>query len=350
MSQRTFLAQEKRLEVADSKAGYVRLWQELERTRLAFEETLKRFCIRRILQSWLPDLATDDFIFDVCSWCEIGGYEELPAPAENPKPARRFLLALVRMVLQQVPDRKAVDAAYSEVFPQSTPIHLDKKGKQPIGEARSSSEGLEGKQAVKPARCEQDDLEPNDGSEMGQTMVNGCQMKGLEGKQAIGQTRSSLKEPEGKQAVEKEAGKSRDGKLSEHFALSEFERSDKARALKIDNRVPVRYVSSLETLCREVLEPLRQHVGKPIRISSGYRCPALNKAVGGVATSQHLTGEAADIHLDSIEEGREWFKWLMDNTNVDQLIWERSGSTRWIHVSCKSNPEENRHEVKRLTK
>ena len=350
MSQRTFLAQEKRLEVADSKAGYVRLWQELERTRLAFEETLKRFCIRRILQSWLPDLATDDFIFDVCSWCEIGGYEELPAPAEDPKPARRFLLALVRMVLQQVPDRKAVDAAYSEVFPQSTPIHLDKKGKQPIGEVRSSSEGLEGMQAVKPARCEQDDLEPNDGSEMGQTMVNGCQMKRLEGKKAIGQTRSSLKEPEGKQAVEKEAGRNRDRKLSEHFALSEFERSDKARALKIDNRVPVRYVSSLETLCREVLEPLRQHVGKPIRISSGYRCPALNKAVGGVTTSQHLTGEAADIHLDSIEEGREWFKWLMDNTNVDQLIWERSGSTRWIHVSCKSNPEENRHEVKRLTK
>ena len=297
MSQHTFLAQEKRLEVADSKAGYVRLWQELERTRLAFEETLKRFCIRRILQSWLPDLATDDFIFDVCSWCEIGGYEELPAPAEDPKPARRFLLALVRMVLQQVPDRKAVDAAYSEVFPQSTPIHLDKKGKQPIGEVRSS-----------------------------------------------------LKEPEGKLPVEKEVRKSRDRKLSEHFALSEFERSDKARALKIDNRVPVRYVSSLETLCREVLEPLRQHVGKPIRISSGYRCPALNKAVGGVATSQHLTGEAADIHLDSIEEGREWFKWLMDNTNVDQLIWERSSSTRWIHVSCKSNPEENRHEVKRLTK
>ena len=231
----------------------------------------------------------------------------------DPKPARRFLLALVRMILQQVPDRKAVDAAYSEVFPQSTPIHLDKKGKQPIGEVRSSSEGLEGKQA-------------------------------------IGQTRSSLKESEGKLPVEKEAGKSRDGKLSEHFALSEFERSDKARALKIDNRVPVRYVSSLETLCREVLEPLRQHVGKPIRISSGYRCPALNKAVGGVAKSQHLTGEAADIHLDSIEEGREWFKWLMDNTNVDQLIWERSGSTRWIHVSCKSNPEENRHEVKRLTK
>ena len=114
MSQHTFLAQEKRLEVADSKAGYVRLWQELERTRLAFEETLKRFCIRRILQSWLPDLATDDFIFDVCSWCEIGGYEELPAPAEDPKPARRFLLALVRMILPPVPDRTAVDAAYSE--------------------------------------------------------------------------------------------------------------------------------------------------------------------------------------------------------------------------------------------
>ena len=297
MSESHFLIAGQPLEIVDSKAGYVRLWQELERTRLAFEETFKRFSIRRVMQCWLPDLATDDFIFEVCSWCEIGGYEELPAPAEDPKPARRFLLALVRMVLQKVPDRQAADAAYSEVFPQSTPIRLDKKGKRPVAQAGSGPKGLERKQSVA-----------------------------------------------------KETDKSRNRKLSEHFALSEFERSDQANALKIDNRVPVRYVPSLETLCREVLEPLRQHVGKPIRISSGYRCPALNKAVGGVANSQHLTGEAADIHLDSIEEGREWFKWLMDNTNVDQLIWERSGSTRWIHVSCKPDPAENRHEVKRLTK
>ena len=97
-----------------------------------------------------------------------------------------------------------------------------------------------------------------------------------------------------------------------------------------------------------MLEPLRQHVGKPIRINSGYRCPALNgsKQVQGQANSQHLKGEAADIHLDSVAEGRDWFKWLMDNTNVDQLIWERKGSTCWIHVSCKPRPEENRHHVK----
>ena len=136
--------------------------------------------------------------------------------------------------------------------------------------------------------------------------------------------------------------------LSEHFKLAEFERSDVARQLQIDNRVPAELIPSLRTLCREVLEPLRQHVGKPIRINSGYRCPALNgsEQVQGQANSQHLKGEAADIHLDSVAEGRDWFKWLMDNTNVDQLIWERKGSICWIHVSCKPRPEENRHHVK----
>lgn len=136
--------------------------------------------------------------------------------------------------------------------------------------------------------------------------------------------------------------------MSEHFKLAEFERSDVARQLQIDNRVPAELIPSLRTLCREVLEPLRQHVGKPIRINSGYRCPALNgsEQVQGQANSQHLKGEAADIHLDSVAEGRDWFKWLMDNTNVDQLIWERKGSTCWIHVSCKPSPEENRHHVK----
>ena len=146
----------------------------------------------------------------------------------------------------------------------------------------------------------------------------------------------------------KPAGEQRPEWLSEHFKLAEFERSDVARQLQIDNRVPAELIPSLRTLCREVLEPLRQHVGKPIRINSGYRCPALNgsEQVQGQTNSQHLKGEAADIHLDSVAEGRDWFKWLMDNTNVDQLIWERKGSTCWIHVSCKPRPEENRHHVK----
>ena len=64
--------------------------------------------------------------------------------------------------------------------------------------------------------------------------------------------------------------------------------------------------------------------------------PALNKAVGGVANSQHMTGEAADIHIPDETTGKRWFLWMMDNLKFDQLIWEKStpSSTRyWIHVS-----------------
>ena len=134
--------------------------------------------------------------------------------------------------------------------------------------------------------------------------------------------------------------------ITEHFTVEEFERSSTADRLGIDNRVPEALLPNLKTLCVEVLEPLRAFAGKPIVISSGYRCPALNRAVGGVSQSQHLRGEAADLHLPSIAEGRTWFRWLMDNTTFDQLIWEhdRQGS-HWIHVSCKADPRQNRNRV-----
>ena len=136
--------------------------------------------------------------------------------------------------------------------------------------------------------------------------------------------------------------------LSPHFTLDEMQRSTTADLHHVTNVAPPEAVDCLRQLCLEVLEPLRQHLQAPVIINSGYRCPALNGSVQvrGQANSQHLKGEAADIHLDSVAEGREWFKWLMDNTNVDQLIWERKGSTCWIHVSCKPRPEENRHHVK----
>ena len=134
--------------------------------------------------------------------------------------------------------------------------------------------------------------------------------------------------------------------IAEHFTVEEFERSSTADRLGIDNRVPEALLPNLKTLCEVVLEPLRAFAGKPIVISSGYRCPALNRAVGGVSQSQHLRGEAADLHLPSIAEGRAWFRWLMDNTTFDQLIWEhdRHGS-HWIHVSCKADPRQNRNRV-----
>ena len=133
--------------------------------------------------------------------------------------------------------------------------------------------------------------------------------------------------------------------LTPHFRLSEFTRSPTAEAAGIDNRIPEAYIPHLVTLCEQVLEPLRQHAGQPIIISSGYRCPRLNTLVGGVPNSQHLTGEAADLHLPSLAEGREWFRWIATHCSFDQLLWERKGTTRWIHVSCRSDPSRNRRKV-----
>ncbi|MDE5560912.1 MAG: hypothetical protein K2J00_03775 [Bacteroidaceae bacterium] len=64
---------------------------------------------------------------------------------------------------------------------------------------------------------------------------------------------------------------------------------------------------TFESNCQEILEPLRQYAGQPIIIRSGNRCPALNKAVGGVPNSQHQTGEAVDIHIPDVATGNRWF-------------------------------------------
>ena len=93
--------------------------------------------------------------------------------------------------------------------------------------------------------------------------------------------------------------------LTPHFKLSEFEFSTTALARGFDNHCPQHLIPNLRNLCERILEPLRAWVNEPIIISSGYRCPQLNKAVGGVSNSQHMTGEAADIHLNSIEEGKQ---------------------------------------------
>ena len=142
-------------------------------------------------------------------------------------------------------------------------------------------------------------------------------------------------------------------KLTEHFSLEEFEFSSTAQARGIVNHCPESLIPNLKNLCEQVLEPLSEHVQEPVIISSGYRCPQLNKLVGGVSNSQHMTGEAADIHLSDPKKLREWFVWLMDNTNFDQLILERASKTSthyWIHVSCRSDPSKNRHQVKFITK
>lgn len=148
-------------------------------------------------------------------------------------------------------------------------------------------------------------------------------------------------------------------KLTEHFQLSEFTRSKTASERGIDNTLnPANpqhqeIISNLTQLCNEILEPLREYAGKPILIGSGYRCPMLNKAVGGVTNSQHMTGEAVDIHLYSIEEGKQWLTWIINNSTFDQLLWERESRTScsfWIHVSCRKDRSKNRHQVRSIIK
>ena len=108
----------------------------------------------------------------------------------------------------------------------------------------------------------------------------------------------------------------------------------------------------MEQLCKEILEPLSAFANQPIIISSSYRCPQLNAAVGGSKTSQHMKGEACDIHLSDMKKLRQWFTYLMDG-QFDQLIMERATPTSthyWVHVSCKPDPIINRHQVLYLTK
>lgn len=132
-----------------------------------------------------------------------------------------------------------------------------------------------------------------------------------------------------------------------YFSIKELTKSETATRLKIDNTPTAEVVDNLTALVDNVLDPLRELYGKPIHISSGYRCPRLNKAVGGVANSQHLTGQAADINQGSHEENRRLFIYLEEYCTFDQLLWENGGA--WIHVSFRKDGK-NRQQVKRITK
>lgn len=130
----------------------------------------------------------------------------------------------------------------------------------------------------------------------------------------------------------------KDIQLTPHFMLSEFTRSSTATARHIDNTPNEEHIANLRYLCEQILEPLRQHFNTPVLISSGYRCPELNKAVGGSKTSNHMYGYAADLQIPDITTGRERFTWIKDNCQFDELIWEHSTPTSkdyWIHVAIR---------------
>ena len=109
----------------------MQLWLRLERTRRLLGGQYKRFCIRNVLKAWFDIKATDDFIWEVCHLCGQEGWNELPLPSLYPRKHREFLRAIlaVRLCISYWKvNLKALDAAYSIAFPNSTPINVNKKG------------------------------------------------------------------------------------------------------------------------------------------------------------------------------------------------------------------------------
>ena len=130
-------------------------------------------------------------------------------------------------------------------------------------------------------------------------------------------------------------------RLSEHFSLEEFIFSQTATRLGINNTPPADALAKMIILCEEVLEPLREKIGKPIIITSGYRSPELNKAIGGSHHSQHCKGEAADI----IVHGMTPYEVCLAAKGLgkyDQLIHEFG---RWCHISWKGEELSRRMEL-----
>lgn len=120
-------------------------------------------------------------------------------------------------------------------------------------------------------------------------------------------------------------------KLSKNFTLKELTRSDTARARGIDNTPTPLVVDNLQTLCVNLLQPLRDELNKPVHIASGYRCERLNDAVGGVRNSQHATGQAADIIVAGMTKD-VLFEFIKSSAlSVDQCI--RYNNKNIVHVS-----------------
>ena len=117
-----------------------------------------------------------------------------------------------------------------------------------------------------------------------------------------------------------------------HFTIKELTRSATAQRLGIDNTPPASAVKALRALVDHVLDPLRDAWGAPIMVNSGYRCPELNKLVGGTPNSQHQRGEAADITVGTPARNRRLLALIKRlDLPVDQCIDEKG--CRWIHVS-----------------
>ena len=125
-------------------------------------------------------------------------------------------------------------------------------------------------------------------------------------------------------------------KLSNNFSLNELIRSQTATRKGIDNTPSTEHQENLKLLCTHVLQRVRDHFGKVVTISSGYRSPALCIAIGSKTTSQHAKGEAADFEIFGVSN-KILADWIHENISYDQLILEywspENPNSGWIHCS-----------------
>lgn len=137
--------------------------------------------------------------------------------------------------------------------------------------------------------------------------------------------------------------------VSTHITLAEATKSDTATRKGIDNIPTEEHFANMQHVANTIFEPLRDFFGKPIAVTSFYRSPKLNKAIGGASTSQHCNGEAMDIDGDVFGgvSNKSIFAWIKNNCKFDQLILEfvgADGTGGWVHVSLKRNVE-NRNQI-----
>jgi zinc D-Ala-D-Ala carboxypeptidase len=131
-----------------------------------------------------------------------------------------------------------------------------------------------------------------------------------------------------------------DFKLSEHFTFWELTRTSRSDLLEHNRQEAIAYQNALRDLATNLLEPIRAHFNAPLTVSSAFRGPTVNKVVGGAATSQHMVGQAADIHVQGTPDSKvfEWV-WKASGLKFGQLILETVGGAQWVHVSTGTKRE-----------
>ena len=137
--------------------------------------------------------------------------------------------------------------------------------------------------------------------------------------------------------------------LSKNLVLAEVMRSETAKRKGISNMPTPEHIENFKKLAENVFQPIRDHFGVPIYISSGYRSKALNKAVGGSLSSQHCQGEAIDIDMDGTSiTNKQIFDFIKDNLVFDQMIWEfgTDKNPGWVHVSYESTGKQRKQILK----